>query len=167
MFCILSVVISALFNLSPGVAMFALNQVSHIEEPWLQFKNLLVRQLAFCVCSPNILSHIRPKWYSSMLFNFMMMPYGVAISELSLQIALFRSASTRIRKLFTAAEKYTFGSAFWNAGLVLVARPRRYHPYQLIGHSIQKIARTQNSGWTRFSVIEIPKPKPLNTGKWL
>ena len=50
--------------------MFALNQVSHIEEPWLQFKNLLVRQLAFCVCSPNILSHIPSEMVLKHAFQF-------------------------------------------------------------------------------------------------
>ena len=50
--------------------MFAVNKGFDLDEPWLEFKNLLVRQLAFCVGSPNILAHTPPEMLLKHAFQF-------------------------------------------------------------------------------------------------
>jgi hypothetical protein len=130
--------------------MFVLNQASHLEEPWLQFKNLLVRQLAFCVCSPNILSDTPPELVLKHTFQFHdnaiwhghFENYRTRLLYLDqhpqeLEIFLQQLKSTRLGLRF---EMFIW---FW------LLEPD-YHPYQLLGHSIQKIAGPRTLGELDF-----------------
>ncbi|MDN5512476.1 DUF1853 family protein [Acinetobacter sp.] len=130
--------------------MFILNQASHLEEPWLQFKNLLVRQLAFCVCSPNILSdtpaelvlkhafqfHDNAIWYGH-FENYRARLLYLDQHPQELEIFLQQLKSTRLGLRF---EMFIW---FW-------LLEQDYHPYQLLGHSIQKIAGPRTLGELDF-----------------
>ena len=130
--------------------MFVLNQASHLEEPWLQFKNLLVRQLAFCVCSPNILSdtpaelvlkhafqfHDNAIWHSH-FENYRARLLYLDQHPQELEIFLQQLKSTRLGLRF---EMLIW---FW-------LLEQDYHPYQLLGHSIQKIAGPRTLGELDF-----------------
>ena len=130
--------------------MFALNQVSHFDEPWLQFKNLLVRQLAFCVCSPNILSDTPAELVLKHAFQFHpdavwhghFQNYHSRLLYLdqhpqALERFLHQLKSTRLGLRF---EMFIW---FW-------LLDQDYHHYQLLGHSIQKIAGPRTLGELDF-----------------
>ncbi|GAA5182655.1 DUF1853 family protein [Acinetobacter kookii] len=133
--------------------MFALNQVSHLDEPWLQFKNLLVRQLAFCVCSPNILSdtpaelvlkhafqfHPDALWYGH-FHNYYSRLLYLDQHPQELESFLHQLKSTRLGLRF---EMFIW---FW-------LLDQDYHPYQLLGHSIQKIAGPRTLGELDFLLL--------------
>lgn len=130
--------------------MFVLNQASHLDEPWLQFKNLLVRQLVFCVCSPNILSdtpaelvlkhtfqfHDNAIWHSH-FENYRARLLYLDQHPQELEIFLQQLKSTRLGLRF---EMFIW---FW-------LLEQDYHPYQLLGHSIQKIAGPRTLGELDF-----------------
>ena len=141
---------SALFNLALGVSMFALNQASDLHEPWLQFKNLLVRQLAFCVCSPNTLSSIPPELelkhafalHNTETWTTHFQHYNARLLHLDqhpqeLEVFLQQLKSTRLGLRF---EMFIW---FW-------LLDHSYHPYELLGHSIQKIAGPKTLGELDF-----------------
>ncbi|MEJ2898728.1 DUF1853 family protein [Acinetobacter sp. NS-4] len=130
--------------------MFVLNQASHLKEPWLQFKNLLVRQLAFCICSPNILSdtpaelvlkhtfqfHDNARWHSH-FENYRARLLYLDQHPQELESFLQQLKSTRLGLRF---EMFIW---FW-------LLEQDYHPYQLLGHSIQKIAGPRTLGELDF-----------------
>ena len=133
--------------------MFALNQGSELDEPWLQFKNLLVRQLAFCVASPNILAalpaelvlkhsfqlHGNETWarhfqnYHSRLLYLDQHPQ-------ELESFLQQLKSTRLGLRF---EMFIW---FW-------LLDQNYHSYELLGHSIQKITGPKTLGELDFLLL--------------
>ena len=122
-------------------------------EPWTQFKTPIVRQLAFCIASPNILIsiptelnikndfelHHNHEWrtyYDS---------YEIRLHELDqaphvLIDFLSRLKSTRLGLRF---ENLLW---FW-------LLDDAYHPYRLLGHSIQKIHGATTLGELDFVVL--------------
>ena len=133
--------------------MFALNQASDLDEPWLQFKNLLVRQLAFCVSSPNILATIPPELILKHSFqlhsnetwarhfqNYRSRLLYLDQHPQELEIFLQQLKSTRLGLRF---EMFIW---FW-------LLDQNYHPYELLGHSIQKIAGPKTLGELDFLLL--------------
>lgn len=133
--------------------MFALNQASDLDEPWLQFKNLLVRQLAFCVSSPNILATIPPELvlkhsfqlHTNEIWARHFQNYHSRLLYLDqhpqeLEIFLQQLKSTRLGLRF---EMFIW---FW-------LLDQNYHPYELLGHSIQKIAGPKTLGELDFLLL--------------
>lgn len=122
-------------------------------EPWLQFKNPIVRHLAFCIASPNILTkipndldiknhfelHPDQKWqthyqnYESRLTQLDQQPQPLIDFLAQLK-------STRLGLRF---ENLLW---FW-------LLDDNYHPYQLLGHSIQKIAGAITLGELDFVLL--------------
>ena len=130
--------------------MFAANQGFDLDEPWLEFENLLVRQLAFCVASPNILAHTPAEMALKHAFQFHcdavwsnhFQNYHSRLLYLDqhpqeLESFLQQLKSTRLGLRF---EMFVW---FWLLDL-------DYHPYQLLGHSIQKIAGPKTLGELDF-----------------
>lgn len=134
--------------------MFALNQAPTLDEPWLQFKNLQVRQLAFCLSSPNILqsipSELRFKQHTFQLHSqytwaIHFKNYHARLLYLDqhpqeLELFLQRLKSTRLGLRF---EMFIW---FW-------LLDHAYHPYQVLGHSIQKIVARQTIGELDFLLL--------------
>ena len=144
---------SALFNLALGVSMFVLNQASDLDEPWLQFKNLLVRQLAFCIASPNILAAIPAELvlkhsfqlHASKTWTKHFQHYHSRLLYLDqhpqeLEVFLQQLKSTRLGLRF---EMFIW---FW-------LLDQNYHPYKVLGHSIQKIAGAKTLGELDFLLL--------------
>ena len=122
-------------------------------EPWLQYQHPLVRQLAFCIASPNILQHLPHELI--VVHNFQLHPdpvwqqhwknYHPRLVELDqnpeeLQLFLQKLKSTRLGLRF---EMFIW---FW-------LLDQDYHPYQLLGHSIQKIEGPRTLGELDFVLI--------------
>ena len=122
-------------------------------EPWLQFKHPIVRQLAFSIASPNILAQIPNELEIKNTFelhdqhiwqNFYRL-YEPRLQQLDQQPQplidfLARLKSTRLGLRF----EHLFW--FW-------LQDEDYHPYHLLGHSIQQIAGSVTLGELDFLVL--------------
>lgn len=132
--------------------MFLTIQQDHLFEPWLNFKNPLVRQLAFSLASPNILSTYPDQFEVQQPFQFHSTQhwqqyfhlYQTRLQHLDrhpreLEVFLNQLKSTRLGLRF---EMFMW---FW-------LRDQDYHPYELLGHSIQQIAGARTLGELDFLV---------------
>ncbi|UUM28829.1 DUF1853 family protein [Acinetobacter colistiniresistens] len=122
-------------------------------EPWLQFKHPIVRHLAFCIASPNILAQIPPdlnikhpfELHSNQNWLDHYLGYENRLKQLDQQPQplidfLAQLKSTRLGLRF---ENLLW---FW-------LLDDAYHPYQLLGHSIQKIAGAITLGELDFLLL--------------
>lgn len=122
-------------------------------EPWLQYQHPLVRQLAFCIASPNILQQLPDEL--TVVHNFQLHPdpvwqqhwknYHPRLVALDqnpeeLQLFLQKLKSTRLGLRF---EMFIW---FW-------LLDQDYHSYQLLGHSIQKIEGPRTLGELDFVLL--------------
>lgn len=122
-------------------------------EPWLQFNNPIVRHLAFCIASPNILADIPDDL--SLKNHFELHPDPVWQTH-------YQNYESRLKQLdqqpqplidFLAQLKSTrLGLRFENL-LWFWLLDDDYHPYQLLGHSIQKIAGAVTLGELDFVLL--------------
>lgn len=122
-------------------------------EPWLRFKHPLVRQLAFCIASPNILTsvpcdltiensfelHCDTTWselytrYESRLLELDQDPQALIDF-----LAQLRSTRLGLR--------FEYLLWFW-------LQDRDFHPYQLLGHSLQQIEDSKTLGELDFLIL--------------
>lgn len=122
-------------------------------EPWLQFRHPIVRQLAFAIASPNILAQIPHdltihhafELHDHQTWQNLYHLYAPRLQELDqhpqpLLDFLARLKSTRLGLRF---EHLLW---FW-------LQDDAYHPYQLLGHSIQKIAGAKTLGELDFIIF--------------
>jgi hypothetical protein len=130
--------------------MFVLNQASHLEEPWLQFKNLLVRQLAFCVCSPNILSDTPAELVLKHAFQFHDNAIWHGHFENYRARLLYLDQHPQELEIFLQQLKSTRLGLRFEMLIWFWLLEQDYHPYQLLGHSIQKIAGPRTLGELDF-----------------
>ncbi|MGA6137803.1 DUF1853 family protein [Acinetobacter dispersus] len=122
-------------------------------EPWLQFNNPIVRHLAFCIASPNILAQIP---------NELNVKHHFELHHDSIWLTHYQNYEQRLKQLdqqpqplidFLAQLKSTrLGLRFENL-LWFWLLDDDYHPYQLLGHSIQKIAGAVTLGELDFVVL--------------
>ena len=122
-------------------------------EPWLQFKNPIVRHLAFCIASPNILARIPPD---------LEIKYTFELHSDQIWQTHYERYEERLKQLdqhpqalidFLAQLKSTrLGLRFENL-LWFWLLDDEYHPYQLLGHSIQKIAGSVTLGELDFVIL--------------
>ena len=122
-------------------------------EPWLQFNNPIVRHLAFCIASPNILNEI-PKDLD-IKNHFELHPDQKWQTH-------YQNYESRLKQLdqqpqplidFLAQLKSTrLGLRFENL-LWFWLLDDDHHPYRLLGHSIQKIAGAITLGELDFVVL--------------
>ncbi|WP_180055521.1 DUF1853 family protein [Acinetobacter sp. YH12142] len=119
-------------------------------EPWLQFKQPLVRQLAFCIASPNILQQIPNELEIRYPFHFhpneLWHKYFEAYLPRLKQLEQHPSELVEfLQKLKSTRLGLRFEMFIW---FWLLDHP--YHPYQLLGHSIQKIDGPRTVGELDF-----------------
>ncbi|OBY73313.1 MULTISPECIES: DUF1853 family protein [Acinetobacter] len=122
-------------------------------EPWLQFNNPIVRHLAFCIASPNILAEIP---------NELHVKHHFELHHDSIWHTHYQNYEPRLKQLdqqpqplidFLAQLKSTrLGLRFENL-LWFWLLDDDYHPYQLLGHSIQKIAGAITLGELDFVIF--------------
>ncbi|MEB3767479.1 DUF1853 family protein [Acinetobacter sp. MD2] len=125
-------------------------------EPWLQFKTPAVRQLAFCIASPNIVTmhppelsiHFNFEWHNDNFWENCYQNYQRRLIELdqnptALHTFLAKIKSTRLG--------IRFESLLW---FWLQDNPNeQYHPYRLIQHSVQQIQGKQTLGELDFLLL--------------
>lgn len=122
-------------------------------EPWQHYNNPYVRQLAFCIASPNIISSISSELCIKHSFQLhdhefwktQFFQYKTRLNELDhdpTELVLFISQlkSTRLGLHF---EQFLL---FW-------LRDNQYHDFQLIGHSLQQIEGNRTLGELDFVIL--------------
>ncbi|MGE8644946.1 DUF1853 family protein [Acinetobacter vivianii] len=122
-------------------------------EPWLQFNNPIVRHLAFCIASPNILNEIP---------NDLAIKNHFELHPDQKWQTHYQNYESRLKQLdqqpqplidFLAQLKSTrLGLRFENL-LWFWLLDDDHHPYRLLGHSIQKIAGAITLGELDFVVL--------------
>ncbi|MBJ9986262.1 DUF1853 family protein [Acinetobacter sp. S40] len=122
-------------------------------EPWLKFKQPSVRQLAFCLASPNIIKSIPDEL--SINYNFdLHMPHFWQTQFIAYQQRLLR-LDQHPEPLFDFLNqlkstrlglRFEYLLWFW-------LQDHEYHPYQLLGHSIQKIDHAKTLGELDFLLL--------------
>lgn len=122
-------------------------------EPWLQFNNPIVRHLAFCIASPNILTEIP---------NDLAIKNHFELHPDQKWQTHYQNYESRLKQLdqqpqplidFLAQLKSTrLGLRFENL-LWFWLLDDDHHPYRLLGHSIQKIAGAITLGELDFVVL--------------
>lgn len=121
-------------------------------EPWLQFRHLAVRQLAFSLASPNILQYLPPELtlkyhfelHADTIWQQHFQHYLPRLKQLDqtpgpLEDFMGQLKSTRL------GLKFEMLIWFW-------LRDDAYHPYRLLGHSIQQIDGPRTVGELDFVV---------------
>ncbi|WP_336941494.1 DUF1853 family protein [Acinetobacter pittii] len=122
-------------------------------EPWLQFQHPIVRQLAFCIASPNLLCKL-PKSFS-IQHNFKLHPSEVWERHFQNYLPRLKELDQSPEPLiqFLSQLKSTrLGLRFENL-LWFWLQEDNYHPYQLLGHSIQKIDGAKTLGELDFLIL--------------
>lgn len=121
-------------------------------EPWLQFKHAIIRQLAFCIASPNLLTATPHElvtqhsfeWHDNLLWQQHFQHYLPRLLQLDqdpTEVLAFLSQlkSTRLGLRF----EYLFW--FW-------LLDDDYHPYTLLAHSLQVIEGKSTLGELDFLI---------------
>lgn len=130
--------------------MFASQPALYWDEPWLQFRHLLVRQLAFSICSPNILAALPTelalkhafKLHDNELWKTHFQNYHARL--------LFLDQHPQALERFVQQLKSTRLGLRFEMLIWFWLLDQDYHPYQLLGHSIQKIAGAKTLGELDF-----------------
>lgn len=126
--------------------------MSTLNEPWLQFNHLIVRQLAFVIASPNIIQAIPPSFqsdttielHSTEFWNTQYEQYYTRLTALDknpkeLIDFLAKLKSTRL------GLRFEYLMWFW-------LQDSEYHDYEILGHSIQIIEAKNTLGEIDFLV---------------
>lgn len=132
-----------------------IGQVScyHEIEPWLQFKHPYVRQLAFCMASPNIISNIP---------NDLILKHHFSLHSNTFWQHQFEQYLPRLKQLDQNPEPlFAFLNQLKSTRLGLRFEyllwfwllDHNYHAYQLLGHSIQKIDGAKTLGELDFVLL--------------
>lgn len=119
-------------------------------EPWKQFQHPIVRQLAFCIASPNILSSIPSalsithhfEFHTNIFWQTQFENYFPRLQQLDknpqpLLDFIAQLKSTRL------GLRFEYLLWFW-------LKDSTYHPFRLLGHSIQIIHAKQTLGELDF-----------------
>lgn len=122
-------------------------------EPWLQFRHPIVRQLAFCIASPNILTKIPDdlkienyfELHSNTVWQEHYQAYEVRLQQLDQQPQPLIDFMARLKSTRLGL-RFEYLLWFW-------LEDDNYHPYQLLGHSIQKIAGAVTLGELDFLLL--------------
>lgn len=127
------------------------SQLNHqLYEKWQTYKHPLVRQLAFAIGSPNILAHIPPEL--DIKYQFELHPSSFWQAHLDNYhprlLALDQSPDELIH--FVSTLKSTRLGLRFEMLVWFWLLDSAYHPYQLLGHSIQKIDGARTIGELDF-----------------
>lgn len=122
-------------------------------EPWQQYKNPCVRQLAFCISSPDIISCIPStlrikhsfQLHDHVFWQTQFFQYQARLNELDHDPTDLLS--------FIAQLKSTRLGLRFEMFLLFWLRDEKYHTFQLIGHSIQQIEGKHTLGELDFVIF--------------
>ncbi|WP_457970392.1 DUF1853 family protein [Acinetobacter calcoaceticus] len=122
-------------------------------EPWLQFQHPIVRQLAFCIASPNLLSQLPKSLYIQ--HHFKLHPTEVWESHFQNYLPRLKELDQSPEPLiqFLSQLKSTRLGLRFEHLLWFWLQEDQYHPYQLLGHSIQKIEGAKTLGELDFLIL--------------
>ncbi|MGT2551661.1 DUF1853 family protein [Acinetobacter geminorum] len=122
-------------------------------EPWLQFNHPMVRQLAFTIASPNLLSHLPQtlsiqhsfQLHTDQIWEQHFYNYLPRLKQLD-------EAPQPLLQFMSQLKSTRLGLRFENL-LWFWLKEDNYHPYQLLGHSIQKIDGARTLGELDFLIL--------------
>lgn len=130
--------------------MFPTLQQDHLFEPWLNFKNPLVRQLAFSLASPNILSAYPNQFDIKQSFQFHTESVWAQYFHLyQTRLDYLDQHPTELEDFLNQLKSTRLGLRF-EMFIWFWLRDHNYHPYELLGHSIQQIAGPKTLGELDF-----------------
>lgn len=130
--------------------LYRLNSMTQLFEPWLEYKHTMVRHLAFCLASPNIIQSIPVdldiqypfELHHSLFWQQQYLRYQPRLQQLDQNpqalidfIAPLKSTRLGLR--------FEYLLWFW-------LNDHQYHDYQVLGHSIQIIQAKQTIGELDF-----------------
>ena len=121
-------------------------------EPWLQFKHPLVRQLAFAVASPNILSALPSELDIQHTFHFH--PSQIWQQHFQTYLPRLKQLDQGPKELedFMAQLKSTRLGLRFEMFMWFWLLDHHYHAYELLGHSIQIIDGARTTGELDFLI---------------
>ena len=121
-------------------------------EPWLQFKRPLVRQLAFAVASPNILSALPLELDIQHAFHFH--PSQIWQQHFQTYLPRLKQLDQDPKELedFMAQLKSTRLGLRFEMFMWFWLLDHHYHAYELLGHSIQIIDGARTTGELDFLI---------------
>ena len=127
-------------------------------EPWLQFKHPLVRQLAFAVASPNILSALPLELDIQHAFHFH--PSQIWRQHFQIYLPRLKQLDQDPKELedFMAQLKSTRLGLRFEMFMWFWLLDHRYHAYELLGHSIQIINGARTTGELDFLIKKSSSP---------
>jgi hypothetical protein len=122
-------------------------------EPWLQFKHPLLRQLAFAVASPNILSALPLELDIQHAFHFH--PSQIWQQHFQTYLPRLKQLDQDPKELedFMAQLKSTRLGLRFEMFMWFWLLDHRYHAYELLGHSIQIIDGAKTAGELDFLIF--------------
>lgn len=122
-------------------------------EPWLQFQHPIVRQLAFSIASPNLLSQLPKSLFIQ--HHFKLHPTEVWESHFQNYLPRLKELDQSPEPLiqFLSQLKSTRLGLRFEHLLWFWLQEDQYHPYQLLGHSIQKIEGAKTLGELDFLIL--------------
>ncbi|WP_289353149.1 DUF1853 family protein [Acinetobacter baumannii] len=122
-------------------------------EPWLQFSHPMVRQLAFTIASPNLLSQLPCRL--TIRHNFQLhtdQNWEQHFQNYLPRLKQLDAAPEPLLQFMSQLKSTRLGLRFENL-LWFWLQEDQYHPYQLLGHSIQKIDGAKTLGELDFLVL--------------
>lgn len=125
----------------------------NLAEPWLAFKHAAVRQLAFALASPNILRHIPPELDLTHRFELHTDAFWQQHFQAYLPRLIALDQQPQPLLAFLAQLKSTRLGLRFEMLIWFWLLDDDYHPYQLLGHSIQKIEGARTLGELDFVVL--------------
>lgn len=121
-------------------------------EPWHDYKNLYVRQLAFSVASPNLLNFIPHELDQKFQFSLhSAQTWKVHFHHYEKKLKQLDQNPTPLLHFLSQIKSTRLGLRF-EAYMWFWLLDRDFHEYELLGHSIQKIEGAKTLGELDFLV---------------
>ena len=122
-------------------------------EPWLEYRHAAVRQLAFAVASPNLLTQHPDALILKHAFDFHHHAlWQQHYAEYRPRLQQLDQDPTALLQFLQQLKSTRLGLRF-EMLLWFWLRDDAYHPYQLLGHSIQKIEGSRTLGELDFLLL--------------
>ncbi|AXY57502.1 DUF1853 family protein [Acinetobacter chinensis] len=129
------------------------SQSAHFEEPWLQFQTPSVRHLAFSLCSPDILASIPSELNIVHAFELKPQNHWLTHFHHYYQRLVYLDNHPEELEKFLAQLKSTRLGLRFEMLIWFWLLDDAYHPYRLLGHSIQQIDGAVTLGELDFLVL--------------
>lgn len=126
--------------------------MSNYFEPWHEYKNLYVRQLAFSIASPNLLNFIPNELNQKYDFSLQCSKtWQIHFYNYEQKLKQLDRDPTSLIKFLNQIKSTRLGFRF-EAYLWFWLLDQNFHQYALLGHSIQKIEGAKTLGELDFLV---------------